>query len=143
MSGLIRDIDALIPECADACRSMLFALSEINLPVMVNETKRLKSVQAAYYAQGRWELSQVNEKRKLAGLWEITEAENAKKITWTLESKHIDGKAFDVVPLKDGKPWWNAPAEVWQKIVAAGKNAGLVWGGDWKGKEDFPHFELP
>ena len=57
-------------------------------------------------------------------------------------SNHFDGKAVDICPLKDGKPWWNAPDEVWNKLGDIGKAYGLTWGGDWpEPKRDKPHFE--
>lgn len=72
-----------------------------------------------------------------------------KIITWTKKSKHNkvdkDGKpaseAFDCVPIVFGKCAWDR-ADLYLKLGAIGKKCGLVWGGDWKGK-DSPHFELP
>lgn len=58
-------------------------------------------------------------------------------------SPHNFGLAFDVVPIKDGKPDWNAPLAVWDRIGELGKSLGLTWGGDFKTLKDRPHFELP
>ena len=53
----------------------------------------------------------------------------AEKKSWTMNSKHIDGLAVDIILLKDGKPCWNAEeyqplSEYWEKI---GGEAGYFW----------------
>lgn len=58
-------------------------------------------------------------------------------ITKTLQSNHFNGTAVDIYPLKDSKVDWNNQDE---RIVAAMKAAGFIWGGDWEWK-DPPHFE--
>lgn len=78
-----------------------------------------------------------------------------KIVTWTLKSKHIDGKALDVAPIKDGVILWNRP-DLFQGLakimMQAAKDEGvaIVWGGNWdgddkpgeKGETDGPHFQL-
>ncbi len=56
-------------------------------------------------------------------------------------SFHNYGLAFDIVPLKDGKAWYDAPKEVWEKIGITGELLGLQWGGRWISFKDLPHFE--
>jgi peptidoglycan L-alanyl-D-glutamate endopeptidase CwlK len=56
------------------------------------------------------------------------------------ESWHNFGLAFDVVPLVNGKVVWDNP--FWNRIGELGKQAGLVWGGDFKSFKDKPHFEF-
>ncbi len=63
-------------------------------------------------------------------------------MTQTLRSKHIDGIAVDIVPVKDGGPWWIAPEAEYVKIAEIMKRHGWKWGGDWKGFRDTPHYEL-
>jgi peptidoglycan LD-endopeptidase CwlK len=64
----------------------------------------------------------------------------------TMNSRHLSGKAVDVVALVAGKVRWDWP--LYPKIAAAFKQAALeegvpiVWGGDWKTLRDGPHFEL-
>jgi len=48
--------------------------------------------------------------------------------------------AFDVVPLVDGKAVWDSP--FWNRIGELGKQAGLVWGGDFQSFKVKPHFEF-
>lgn len=54
-------------------------------------------------------------------------------------SWHNYGVAFDIVPLKGGKPDWKS--KDWDRIGKIGKDVGLTWGGDFKTINDKPHFE--
>ena len=103
--------------------------------ILVIEGLRTKERQADLYAQGR--------------------TKPGKIITWTLNSKHIDGKAVDVVMLKNGTIDWNDSksfVELGQIMIDTAKQLGvkLRWGYDWdsdgilkeKGESDGPHFEL-
>ena len=140
--GLNRDIKALLPEVREKVEKMLYLFNQRGIRAMVNETRRTEQVQKAYFMQGRRPLVEVNAARIAVGLWAITEKENQRPITWTLNSKHIEGKAVDVVPLQpNGSPWWNAPMEVWEQMGKAGEDAGLKWGGRWI-QRDLPHFEV-
>lgn len=142
--GLNSDIEDLDPMLREKARAFLKRLDEAGIAVRVTETERSRDVQRAYYSQGREPLGTVNALRKAAGLWPITAAENRYCITWTMESKHVDGLAFDIVPLdRWGKPWWGAPDSLWQRIGEIGEGCGLRWGGHWTDTPDRPHFEAP
>lgn len=104
-------------------------------PILVIEGLRTKERQAELYAQGR--------------------TKPGKVVTWTLLSKHIDGKAVDVVLLRDGKIDWDDPSaftELGKIMLETASQFGiqLRWGYDWdgdktlreKGENDGPHFEL-
>lgn len=75
---------------------------------------------------------------------------NEAKVTWTLNSNHIGGRAIDVAPFVNGKLEWdeNGKLGLWPKIAAAFKqaakelNIAITWGGDWSETKDRPHFEL-
>jgi len=103
--------------------------------ILVIEGVRTKERQADLYAQGR--------------------TKPGKVITWTMNSKHIDGKAVDVVMLKNGTIDWNdakAFEDLGRIMIDTAKQLGikLRWGYDWdmdgvlreKGENDGPHFEL-
>ena len=103
--------------------------------ILVIEGLRTKERQADLYAQGR--------------------TKPGKIVTWTLTSKHIDGKAVDVVKLKNGTIDWNDSRsfeELGKVMLDTAKQLGvkLRWGYDWdgdgvlkeKGETDGPHFEL-
>lgn len=78
------------------------------------------------------------------------------KVTWTMKSKHIEGKAIDIAPLKeDGSIDWDNKdrfVEMADLMFAAADQLGVKirWGCDWdqdgipyeKGEYDGPHFEL-
>ena len=75
-----------------------------------------------------------------------------KIVTWTMKSKHIEGKAVDLVPYPLD---WN-DIEKFNKIkdamfqAARELDVNLRWGADWdgdgnyreKGEYDSPHFEI-
>lgn len=64
----------------------------------------------------------------------------------TLKSKHLEGKAIDVVAYVGGKVAWDWP--LYEKIAKAFKQAAaeldvnIKWGGDWATFKDGPHFQL-
>lgn len=75
-----------------------------------------------------------------------------KIVTWTMESKHLLGKAVDLGPYPLD---WNDRAgfeEIKRAMFQAADELGVKirWGGDWnrngipyeKGEYDSPHFEL-
>ena len=147
----MNDIRLLEPDTRERVEKMLHFLDQEKIPYRVIETKRSESIQRAFYAQGREPLAVVNIKRRAAGLAEINESDNKRKITWTLKSKHIDGRAADIVPVIDGKiPWSITTKEIaaaYMRIGMAGEAAGLSWGGRWTPLDKFgigkdaPHFE--
>lgn len=69
------------------------------------------------------------------------------KVTWLakpLGSKHITGKAVDLLP--DPYDWkdvsrFKAVADA-VKQAASELGAPVVWGGDWTSSKDYPHVEL-
>jgi hypothetical protein len=119
--------------------------------VCVIETLRTAETQAAYYAQGREPLARVNALREKAGLYLLTNAENANKITNAKHSVHQDAGAIDMAPELPGKPgypWWNAPEEKWEALGELAEKFGIDWcaggfGKVWAKGWDNPHFELP
>lgn len=78
------------------------------------------------------------------------------KVTWTLASKHIDGKAVDLAPVKpDGSIDWEDLRgfdAIAKAMFAASQHLEypIRWGADWdmdgkpreRGETDSPHFEL-
>jgi len=137
-----RSLEVLTPEMKEKAEKMLYRLTQKGLLVMISETLRTLDIQEAYMAQGRDTLENVNKLRVKAGLWKIIESENERKITWTMKSKHLDGKAIDIVPLTpEGRAWWTAPPAIWEAIGKVGEEVGLNWGGRWK-QRDYPHYEI-
>lgn len=60
--------------------------------------------------------------------------------TQTLESKHLEGLAFDFAWAKRG---YNVPDYYWYVAGAVGEWLGLVWGGRWRSLRDLGHLEAP
>ena len=64
----------------------------------------------------------------------------------TMNSRHLTGKAVDIVVYVNGEVTWNYKyyKEVATHIIVCSKlNAvPMVWGGDWKTLVDAVHFEL-
>ena len=149
--GVIRDIDKLKPEMAVRVRDLLAYCKSIDFGVLVIETLRTAEVQAAYYAQGRKPLAEVNGLRGKAGLYLLSEAENKNKVTNATYSVHQEGGAIDLCPEqpdRKGYPWWNAPDDVWEKLGVLAERHGLDWcagghGKIWAKGWDNPHFEMP
>lgn len=111
------------------------AAKRLPFSLFVVEGLRTRARQAELYAQGR--------------------TKPGKKVTWTLHSKHLEGKAVDLAPLINGAIEW-ADLSKFDQIAAAmieaGKEVGVLvrWGADWdmdglpreRGESDSPHFEL-
>ena len=104
-------------------------------PILVIEGLRTQERQDQLYSQGRTRPGPI--------------------VTWTKTSKHTEGKAVDIVLLKDGKIDWEdeiAFVIVGKAMLEAAKQLGvkLRWGYDWdgdnnlkeKGENDGHHFEL-
>ena len=145
---LSKEIKDLVPEMQQKASDAVIKMSnDTRLKywgvecVAISETKRELTVQMAYYSRGRMQVCDVQKMYAAAGLYAISENEAKIPNTWTLRSKHIVGKAIDIVPVVNGKLTWNVPVKVWERMGEIGKECGLNWGGDWKEK-DYPHFEI-
>jgi peptidoglycan L-alanyl-D-glutamate endopeptidase CwlK len=70
----------------------------------------------------------------------------AQKVTQTMNSKHLVGRAVDLGALKDGVVSWDK--HLYFELAKAMKQAAkeldvnIRWGGDFKSFFDGPHFEL-
>ena len=111
------------------------AIKRLPFDVLVVEGLRSKQRQAELYAQGR--------------------TKPGKIVTWTMQSKHIDGRAVDLAPLVDGQIDWNDSKKfdainLAMTTSAAELGVSIRWGADWdgdgkpreRGEADSPHFEL-
>jgi hypothetical protein len=134
-------LKTLTCETGEALCKALNGLDKDGVPYFISEGGRSLLTQCLYALQGR-----LGEGKNAVPFESLIEAcrqagirpPDKNIITWTLQSNHLSGNAVDIVPLKDGKPDWNNHDD---RIVAAMKNAGFIWGGDWE-KVDKPHFEL-
>ena len=142
-------IDLFVKKCAIAGHK-----------VVITCTDRTYQEQTAYFAQGREKLEVVNALRKIVGLWPISEEENLRKITWTMNSEHVINtedarkdndlsRAIDFAILdKDGKVTWDVKADVsgdgisdYRECAMIGESIGF-WGGYRFKTADWPHLQL-
>lgn len=130
-----RRIDHLHPEVQIKCQRFLLDCEKAGIDVLVTCTHRTHQEQNELYAIGRTKPGR-----------RVTNARAG-------ESSHnftVNGQpaslAFDVVPMRYGKPVWGTIGDdlkLWQRVGAIGEAAGLSWAGRWVTFKEFPHFEQP
>lgn len=150
-------LDDLNPEIQDRAKAAFSEMSEdpdikaAGIKMLLCEVLRPLPVQMAYAVKARikalpedmrTDLEWVREFFRAAGLsWVPTKDENARASTWTLDSKHVVGMAFDAAPSRNGlNAAWDAPDWVWERMAVIAERHGLKSGRRWKNK-DSPHFE--
>ena len=90
------------------------------------------------YGKGR-----TKEECKKAGVPEKYAQPDLKPVTWTMHSKHLEGKAFDVAfKTSTGILDWSPELFInfWHLIHT--EYPEITWGGTWKSSKDLPHFEI-
>ena len=103
-----RNIDDLALHMKGRVRVFMKKVKDSGFKVLITEGRRAKARQVWLYSFGRFGANKAKA-----------------KVTWTLDSNHIIGEAIDIVPLKDGKAWWDAPGEVWSGIYRLARQSGL------------------
>lgn len=143
-----RSINDLAVEMRPMARNFFDKCARRGIEVLITCTYRSGIEQNALYAQGRTKPGRI-----------VTWAKAGQSKHNTMHDGLPASRAFDVVPLRGGKPVWGTGGngidddpsdddtddlELWQRIGEIGKSVGLLWAGDWpKGKREFPHFEMP
>jgi peptidoglycan L-alanyl-D-glutamate endopeptidase CwlK len=124
MSRRLEDLDSAVQWRAHA---LVKAAKDAGLDLLITSTYRSKEEQAALYAQGRTKPGAI-----------VTNARPG-------DSYHNWRCAFDVVPLRNGKPVWSTSGpdgDLWRKIGEMGEAVGLEWAGRWTGKlREMAHFQ--
>lgn len=123
-SRLIIDLD---PKLQPLCLEHVRRCKAEGIELLITCTFRDNAEQSQLYAQGRTAPGKI-----------VTNAKPG-------QSKHNVGMAYDVVPLRGGKPVWGTTGDdlkLWQRVGEIGKSIGLKWAGDWTTFKEFPHFEL-
>jgi len=118
-----RSLSDLLPPVKSRAEKMIKDCYAAGIDLLVTSTYRDNASQEALYAQGRTKPGKI-----------VTNARAG-------QSFHNYRCAFDVVPLRHGKPVWDSKDPVWQIIGQIGKKCGLEWAGDWKRFKEFPHFQ--
>ena len=121
-----RSLDDLLPPVRARAQAFLDACKQEGIDLLVTSTFRDLESQAALYAQGRTTPGK-----------RVTNAKAG-------QSYHNWRVAFDVVPMRDGKPVWNttgADGKLWERIGQLGEAVGLEWAGRWKTFREYAHFQ--
>lgn len=118
-----RNLDDLLAPVRQRVERFLANAKAQGIDLLVTSTYRDNASQEALYAQGRTVPGRI-----------VTNARAG-------QSFHNHRCAVDVVPIRHGKPVWDAKDAVWQTVGRLGKEAGLEWAGDWKRFREFPHFQ--
>lgn len=121
-----RNIDDLLPPVAARCREFLARCEAEKIDILITSTYRDFESQERLYAQGRL----------LPG----------DTVTWAKagDSWHNWRRAFDVVPMRNGKCVWSTRGldrMLWLKVGEIGESCGLEWAGNWQRHPEFPHFQ--
>ncbi len=108
------------------CREFITRCTDQGVDILITSTYRDHESQAELFAQGRTRLGK-----------RVTNASAG-------QSYHNWRVAFDVVPLKQGKPVWGINGqdrELWEQVGTIGESVGLEWAGRWDEFPEFPHFQ--
>lgn len=97
-------VETLEPYVAERVRRILARMRERGFDPMVFETRRSLERQKYLYGIGR------------------THSLDRKPVTWTLKSKHIAGKAADII---SRSKFWNAPAAFWTALRQEANREGM------------------
>ena len=121
-----RDIKDLHPKVQVIANKFIDACEKAGIDILITSTYRDFESQNDLYAQGRTKPGA-----------KVTNAKGG-------ESWHNYKLAFDIVPLRNGKPVWNTTGgdlKLWQQVGKIGKDVGLEWAGDWKTMKEMAHFQ--
>lgn len=120
------------------------ALAEIKsqgVTPLIVETYRPRERQYYLYGQGR-----TAAQCTAAGVPAEKAAKYAKpsaaRVTWTLNSIHIQKKAVDVIPVRNGKAIWSAGDRDTKEIIRIMTKYGFEAGANWSSSPDSPHFQV-
>ena len=121
-----RKLEDLHPVVRARAEEFIRLCDAADIDLLVTSTYRDHESQAALFAQGR--------------------TQPGKKVTNARpgQSYHNWRCALDVVPLRNGKPVWDAKGEnekLWNRIGELGEQAGLEWAWRWKTFKEMAHFQ--
>lgn len=122
-----RSLEDLHPIVAAKARAHIAACKAEGIDLLVTCTYRDPAEQARLYAQGRTAPGRI-----------VTNARPG-------QSFHEYRIAYDVVPLRAGKPVWGTAGEdgkLWQRVGELGEAQGLEWAGRWPRFREYPHFQF-
>lgn len=107
---------------------------------LVVETYRPKERQYYLYGQGRSVATCIG-----AGMpksYAQKYARSGNKVTWTLNSIHIQRCAVDLIPQRNGKAIWDSKDKDTKEIISIMESVGFEAGANWSSSPDSPHFQV-
>lgn len=121
-----RSLDDLLEPVKLRAEMLLRVCEREGINLLVTSTYRDFEAQRRLYAHGRSIPGQI--------------------VTWADagDSWHNWRRAFDIVPLRNGKPIWSTRGHdwpIWERVGEIGVNCGLEWGGNWQRHPDYVHFQ--
>lgn len=119
-SRLLQDLDADVKD--KAIKFMSLCQHELGVDILVTSTYRDFAAQDQLYAQGRTIPGKI-----------VTNAKGG-------QSSHNFRRAFDFVPLRNGKPTWNE-LNLIRQCGEIGEKCDLEWAGRWKTFKELLHFQ--
>lgn len=125
-----RDINDCHPDLQKIVPVFLHACHVENIDILITCTYRSSDEQNKLYAQGRTAPGKI-----------VTNAIGGQsKHNFTINGKPAS-KAFDFVPMLNGKPAWNS-LDLFKRAGEIGESLGLEWAGRWKGFKELAHLQL-
>lgn len=123
-----RKLTDLNPKVQQMAEAHIAACHAAGIDLLVTCTYRDNEEQDRLYAQGRTTPG-----------GKVTNAKGG-------QSFHNYRVAYDVVPMRFGKPVWGTakPEDkaMWLKVGELGVAVGLEWAGNWKTFKEYPHFQF-
>jgi peptidoglycan LD-endopeptidase CwlK len=124
------------------------ALDRSPIDFAIVQGRRTQDEQMRLYGKGRTAAECMK-----AGVPTAYAKPKEQKVTWTLKSNHLSGRAVDFAPIVDGKIFMPdrptaADIAIYKQVADAFKSAAaelgitIQWGGDWTRTKDFPHIEM-
>ncbi|MCP1289761.1 MULTISPECIES: M15 family metallopeptidase [Chromobacterium] len=127
-----RRIEDLHPDLQPICREFVRRCEAAGVTALITTTWRSGAEQDELYAQGRTKPGS-----------KVTNARAGQSAHNAMIQGKPAARAFDVVPLVNGKAMWDAKHPAWQTMGRIGMELGLNWYGRPNAPfREFPHFEL-
>ncbi|MGY8624148.1 M15 family metallopeptidase [Chromobacterium violaceum] len=127
-----RKLEDLHPDLQPLARQFLDRCKAAGLDVLITCTWRSGAEQDALYAQGRTQPGA-----------RVTNARAGQSAHNAVIAGKPAARAFDIVPLVNGKPMWDDKHPAWQTAGSIGMELGLNWyGRPGAPFRELPHFEL-
>ena len=135
-----RDINELNPLVQVMLNAALDKIKAKKINPLVVETYRPKERQYYLYGQGRSVATCIG-----AGMpksYAQKYARSGNKVTWTLNSIHIQRCAVDLIPQRNGKAIWDSKDKDTKQIISIMESVGFEAGANWSSSPDSPHFQV-